>query len=89
MSNSFNRSFFLILAAIVCSKCSAKPPPERFQRLDRNGDGHLTPDELPGEVFKEIDTNRDSVVTVAEAIAWAQTTTGTSGQTARAAQNAS
>jgi hypothetical protein len=40
---------------------------ERFKQLDRNGDGKLTPQELPGEWFGRLDTDRDGVVTLEEA----------------------
>jgi len=41
---------------------------ERFKQLDRNGDGQLTPDELPRpEIFKRLDTNGDGAVTPEEA----------------------
>lgn len=40
---------------------------ERFRRLDRNGDGKLTAQELPGEWFGRLDTNRDGLVTLEEA----------------------
>jgi len=40
---------------------------QRFQQLDRNGDGKLTPEELPGERFARLDTNKDGVVTLDEA----------------------
>lgn len=39
-----------------------------FQRADRNGDGKVTPDELPNEqLFKRLDVNADGVVTLEEA----------------------
>ncbi|MBU0609508.1 MAG: EF-hand domain-containing protein, partial [Armatimonadetes bacterium] len=44
-------------------------PQQRFKQLDRNGDGKLTPQELPGEWFGRLDTNRDGVVTLEEATA--------------------
>jgi len=40
---------------------------QRFRQLDRNADGKLTPQELPGEWFGRLDTNRDGVVTLEEA----------------------
>jgi CubicO group peptidase (beta-lactamase class C family) len=44
---------------------------ERFKQLDRNGDGKLTPDELPGtQFFKLLDKNGDGVVTIEEARAF-------------------
>jgi acetyl esterase/lipase len=38
----------------------------RFQRVDRNGDGVLTPEELKGPVFRALDRDGDGRVTVAE-----------------------
>jgi len=40
----------------------------RFQQLDTNGDGRLTPDELPRpRLFRRLDANGDGVVTLDEA----------------------
>jgi len=47
---------------------------ERFQRLDRNGDGKLTRDELPGEWLARLDANQDGVVTRQEVEAFAAPT---------------
>jgi hypothetical protein len=44
---------------------------QRFKQWDRNGDGKLTPDEVPGErLFKMLDRNGDGVVTLEEAKAF-------------------
>jgi peroxiredoxin/Ca2+-binding EF-hand superfamily protein len=40
---------------------------ERFRQLDKNGDGKLTPDELPAEWMQRLDLNHDGVVTLDEA----------------------
>lgn len=40
---------------------------QRFKQLDRNGDGKLTPQELPGEWFGRLDTDKDGLVTLEEA----------------------
>jgi hypothetical protein len=41
---------------------------ERFKQLDKNGDGKLTPDEVPNtQLFKRMDANGDGVVTLEEA----------------------
>jgi len=53
---------------------------ERFKRADRNGDGVLTPDEVPNaELFKRMDRNGDGKVTMEEARA-AFSTTGAAAQ---------
>jgi hypothetical protein len=43
---------------------------QRFRQLDRNGDGKLTANELPGAVFRQMDANGDGVVTLEEARAY-------------------
>jgi CubicO group peptidase (beta-lactamase class C family) len=44
---------------------------QRFKNWDRNGDGKLTPDEVPGaNLFKMLDKNGDGVVTKEEASAF-------------------
>ena len=41
---------------------------ERFNQLDRNGDGKVTSDEFPNaDIFKQIDANHDGIVTLEEA----------------------
>ena len=40
---------------------------ERFRQLDKNGDGKLTPDELPAEWMQSLDLNHDGVVLLDEA----------------------
>ncbi|MEW6359941.1 MAG: alpha/beta hydrolase fold domain-containing protein [Planctomycetota bacterium] len=42
---------------------------ERFKRLDRNGDGKLTQEEIP-RLFKQLDANNDGQVTLNEANAF-------------------
>lgn len=50
---------------------SGKSLEERFHEFDRNGDGKLTPDEVPGQrLFKMLDRNGDGVVTLEEAKAF-------------------
>jgi CubicO group peptidase (beta-lactamase class C family) len=49
----------------------ALSPERRFKQLDRNGDGKLTADEVPGpRLFKMLDKNGDGVVTKEEADAF-------------------
>ena len=44
---------------------------QRFKQWDQNGDGKLTPDEVPGEkLFKMLDKNGDGIVTQEEANAF-------------------
>jgi Ca2+-binding EF-hand superfamily protein len=41
---------------------------ERFKQFDKNGDGKLTPGEVPNtQLFKRMDANGDGVVTLEEA----------------------
>src|SRR5258708_4741945 len=43
-------------------------PDEIFKWADKNGDGKVTPDELPNaETFAKFDLNRDGVITLDEA----------------------
>ncbi len=43
-------------------------PEEIFRRADKNGDGKVTPDELPNaDLFATFDTNKDGVITIDEA----------------------
>ena len=59
---------FLLAAGCAISQQGSQPSmDERFQRLDRDRDGKLTPQELPGEWFGRLDTNKDGVVTLEEA----------------------
>ncbi|MBU0608168.1 MAG: hypothetical protein KKI08_09775, partial [Armatimonadetes bacterium] len=51
----------LALLTLGAALSQQQPPTgleERFKQLDRNGDGKLTPDELPGEWFTRLDTNK-------------------------------
>lgn len=61
----------------VCANLMAQEPPqpavtggglaERFQQFDKNGDGKLTPEEVPyGDFFKQWDQNSNGVVTLEE-----------------------
>ncbi len=65
----------ILLAMCLASAVAAQPsaggvtPQQRFKQLDRDGDGRLTPQELPGEWFTRLDTDTDGVVTLEEATA--------------------
>src|SRR5438477_11088154 len=68
-----NRQLLLALLTLGCSITFAAPAPlagsldERFRQLDKNGDGKLTPDELPPEWMQRLDLNHDGVVLLDEA----------------------
>ncbi|MBU0606488.1 MAG: EF-hand domain-containing protein, partial [Armatimonadetes bacterium] len=72
-----NRSGAVVMTSLVAlmwaAFCAGQQPggqvtiEQRFRQLDRNGDGKLTAQELPGEWFGRLDTNKDSVVTLEEA----------------------
>ncbi len=52
----------LIAISTAAGQQQARQTP--FDRLDRNKDGKLTPQEVPGkEIFARIDTNKDGVIT--------------------------
>ncbi len=55
---------------LLSSLASAADGTPRFQRMDRNGDGVLTPEELGGPIFRELDRDGDGRVTVAEEAAF-------------------
>ena len=70
----------LLLSGTISAISKAQAPPQqarggvladRFQQLDRNGDGKLTPDEFPrADTFKLMDKNHDGGVTLDEARAF-------------------
>jgi arylformamidase len=59
----------VVLALLLLASAGiAQSFEERFHRLDRNGDGILTPDELPRErLFQRLDADDDGKVTAEEA----------------------
>lgn len=64
-------STWLITATLLSTVALAQSPStdSQFKRLDRNGDGKLTRDEIP-RLFDQLDADRDGVVTPAEAAAY-------------------
>jgi acetyl esterase/lipase len=55
----------LALVSCLANSLSAQAPSlaERFERIDRDGDGRITPRELPREtLFKRLDRNGDGVI---------------------------
>jgi catechol 2,3-dioxygenase-like lactoylglutathione lyase family enzyme len=70
-----NRLFlpWLALAALSIPATAAQPAAtrgslaERFKQLDRNGDGKISAEELPGPQFKQMDRDGDGFVTQEEA----------------------
>ncbi len=52
-------SFFAFAALVVMLSfhVDAQEAPERFRRVDRNGDGRLSRDEVTGPAFDEMDAN--------------------------------
>ncbi len=56
----------LLISLMVVVSVQAQETSPPFKRLDRNQDGKLTKDELPGPLFDRIDTNNDGVITAAE-----------------------
>jgi CubicO group peptidase (beta-lactamase class C family) len=68
-----------LIAILACLTLCAQEPPrpaaaggasieQRFKQWDRNGDGKLTSDEVPGErLFKMLDKNGDGIVSKEEA----------------------
>ena len=57
----------VVLACIAAAQQTDGQPSleQRFEQFDRDGDGKLTPEELPGEWFGRLDTDKDGVVTLA------------------------
>jgi Ca2+-binding EF-hand superfamily protein len=59
---------FAALGATAYLVAAPNAATERFKKYDHNGDGKLTPDELPMPgIFEKLDLNKDGVVTPEEA----------------------
>ena len=73
-----NAAFILACLISPAALVSAQEPPaparpqysveQVFRQWDKNGDGKLTPEEVPGpQLFKMLDKNGDGIVTLEEA----------------------
>ncbi len=65
MTPTFHPSITPVLLALVASTALAQSPSlaDRFDRVDRNRDGKVTPEELPqAALFKRLDRNGDGVI---------------------------
>jgi dienelactone hydrolase len=74
MTPKFRRSIPLLLGALsllgAATTCAQESPlPDWFKKLDRNGDGHISRDEMP-KLFDRIDADKDGIGTVAELTAY-------------------
>jgi CubicO group peptidase (beta-lactamase class C family) len=64
---TIQRTFVLILVMASCA-LGQTTAPDRFQQFDKNGDGKLSPEELPyPNLFKRLDKDGDGFLTAAEA----------------------
>ena len=69
------RSILIALSAVTLAALGAAALAQqggrgleaRFHRLDKNGDGKLTADEVPAEIFSKLDLDKNGEVTLAEA----------------------
>jgi CubicO group peptidase (beta-lactamase class C family) len=60
-----------IICAVVAVTAQDVSVEQRFKQWDKNGDGKLTPDEVPGaQFFKMLDKNGDGIVSKEEASAF-------------------
>jgi acetyl esterase/lipase len=73
-------AILLFHLVLIAPTCLAQQTPERFRRLDRNGDNLLSRDEVTGPVFDELDADHNNSVTVNEAIEWARRNENGAGQ---------
>lgn len=57
----------LILSGLALVWAQSKPAEAIFKRADKNGDGKVTPDEVPDEkTFAKFDLNQDGIITLEE-----------------------
>ena len=56
----------LALPIQEAAKTAASRLVKRFRQFDRNGDGKLSPEELPSALFNQLDSNNDGFVTLQE-----------------------
>jgi acetyl esterase/lipase len=80
LRNQLRSATTLLALLLMGPSCLAQQAPERFRRLDRNGDNRLTRDEVSGPVFDELDADHNNSVTVKEAIEWARRDGNGTGQ---------
>ena len=72
MTPTLHRSIPLllcVLSASVVQTHAQEAPPDWFKKIDRNGDGKVSREEMP-KIFDQIDADKDGIGTVAELTAY-------------------